>query len=162
MFNVKELAERIGLTEWQTRKLIYACRPLLNGEQGWLGYGQNGELQISSQALAILERAKDLRLAGKPRKEIGKLLAAELGKPLSDETGKPRQESASRPANPDYRDELIKEMRSRIESLERDKSYLQAKLDEALGKIPALPSAPKHEGSQLSRWRALRYALLGR
>lgn len=157
--NVKDVANRLGYTEWQARKLIYACRPLLADGQGWLGYGTNGELQINPQALPILERAKELRLAGIPRKEVVKCLASELGKPMPDRHDQPWQGSASTPASPDLRDELIKELRDRISSLERDKAFLQAKLDEALSRIPALPppAAPR-----LSRWQALKIALLGR
>lgn len=152
--NVKDVANRLGYTEWQARKLIYACRPLLVGEQGWLSYGTNGELQINPQALPILERAKELRLAGIPRKEIVKRLASELVKSVPDRESQPQQELAS----PDPRDELIRELRERISSLERDKAYLQAKLYEVLARIPALPpAAPK-----LSRWQALKLALLGR
>jgi len=42
--------------------------------------------------------------------------------------------------------------------LERDKAYLQAKLDEALAKLPALPPS---RSTNLTRWQALKIALLG-
>lgn len=195
MFNVKELAKRLGLTEWQTRKLVYACRPLLEGQQGWLGYGQNGELLIGTGALALLERAKELKLAGTPGKALAARLAEELGKPLPEADGKGRQTPASPAATPnpnstsnptarDPRDELIEELRARIQDLKQREEDLQAERDRLLKIIenqaeqlralmpgPGTGSGPEPKASpaqgtgagiRIGRWRALRYALLGR
>jgi hypothetical protein len=51
---------------------------------------------------------------------------------------------------------LIKALQEQIAHLREENAWLRAKLDEALSRIPALPPAP------VSRWAALKLALLGR
>jgi hypothetical protein len=53
---------------------------------------------------------------------------------------------------------LIKALQEQIAHLREENAWLRAKLDEALARIPALPPAP----ARLSRWAALKIALLGR
>jgi hypothetical protein len=75
MMTVKEVASRLGLSEWAARRLLYACRPLLKGLQG---YGPHGEWLINPQAIPILERAKELRAAGIRLQELCTRLTQEM------------------------------------------------------------------------------------
>jgi DNA-binding transcriptional MerR regulator len=151
MMSVKDVASRLGLSEWAARRLLYACKPLLDGLQG---YGSHGEWLINPQAIPILERAKELRAAGIRLQELCSRLAQEMapsqnGSPLNGEQVCASREQGDAQA-------LIKALQEQIAHLREENAWLRAKLDEALARIPALPPA------RLSRWQALKLLLLGR
>jgi len=152
VLTVKEVASRLGLSEWAARRLLYACRPLLNELQG---YGSHGEWLINPQAIPILERAKELRAQGIRLQELCPRLAQEMksgqnGSPFGDEQACANREQGDAQA-------LIKALQEQIAHLREENAWLRAKLDEALARIPALP-AP----ARLSRWQALKIVILGR
>jgi hypothetical protein len=125
---------------------------LLNGLQG---YGSHGEWLINPQAIPILERAKELRAAGIRLQELCSRLVQEMapsqnGSPLNGEQACASREQGDAQA-------LIKTLQEQIAHLQEENAWLRAKLDEALARIPALP-AP----ARLSRWQALKVAILGR
>jgi len=129
MLTVEDIAQRLALSPWQTRRIIYAMRPLL---QGLCLSAPGRPLAVNPQAISLLERAKKLHLSGIPLGQLCKHLQTEMGKPSADG----QNTLALEPAK--AWQELIAELRARIESLERDKAYLQKKLDEALAQR-ALP-----------------------
>ena len=151
MMTVREIASRLGLSEWAARRLLYACRPLLNGLQG---YGSHGEWLINPQAIPILERAKELRAQGIRLQELCTRLAQEMGQSRNGSPSVGEQACASREQGDAQA--LIEALQQQIAHLREENAWLRAKLDEALARIPALP-AP----ARLSRWQALKIALLG-
>ncbi len=157
MLSVKEIAARLGLSEWQARRLLYACKPLLNGMQG---YGSHGEWLINPQAIGLLERAKDLRAQGIRLQELCSQLAADLNPSPNGSSSDPLQSSASREQGDEQA--LIHTLKEQIEYLKGENAWLRAKLDETLARIPALPApASAGQGPRLSRWQALKIAILG-
>ena len=55
------LADRLGLSPWQIRRLIYALRPVLGD---LLTSAKGRPLEVSPQAIGILERAVELKASG--------------------------------------------------------------------------------------------------
>lgn len=104
-------------------------------------------------ALAILDRLVQIQ------REAGLSLTAAVEKIKNELTNghnssaQERPQSAEPSADHAMVAKLIAAYEDRIESLERDKAYLQAKLDEALAKLPALPAGDKSE--YRSWWRKL-------
>jgi DNA-binding transcriptional MerR regulator len=122
MMTVKEVASRLGLSEWAARRLLYACRPLLNGLQG---YGSHGEWLINPQAIPILERAKELRVAGIRLQELCSRLAQEMkssqnGSPLNGEQACASREQGDAQA-------LIKALQEQIAHLREENAWLRGK-----------------------------------
>jgi predicted RNase H-like nuclease (RuvC/YqgF family) len=116
-------------------------------------------LLFDDGALAILDRLMQVqRETGLGLTEAVERIKSELAH--SDPgTAEERPKSVHSSADPAVFTKLIAAYEDRIESLERDKAYLQAKLDEALAKLPALPPP---RPINLTRWQALKIALLGR
>lgn len=159
MLSVKDVANRLGLSEWGARRLLYACKPLLDGLQA---HGSHGEWLISPQAIGMLERAKDLRTQGIRLQEICSRLAAEMPDHSNGSVAMQVQTSASQEQG--NVQALTKALEQQVEYLKSENTWLRNKLDETLAKVPALP-APKTEAKdalQVSRLQALRIALLGR
>lgn len=153
MLSVKDIAARLGLSEWGARRLLYACKPLLHGMHG---YGSHGEWLISPQAISLLERARELRAQGIRLQDLCSRLASEMELSTNGSPADPLQARASREQSSEQGD-LIAALREQIELLKSENAWLRAKLDETLSRLPALPPAPK-----LSRWQALKIAILGR
>ena len=154
MLTVGVLSNRLGLSIWQTRRLIYALKPVL---QGLLKSKPGQPLEVSPQAIGILERAAQLRGSGIPLSGLAAIVQDELGENGNEHgDGQPKlQTLALEHANPPQG--LISELRARItdlqtqiEELRRDKLYLQEQLARALEQLEdlqrrALPPA--------RRWR---------
>jgi len=76
MLTVDLLANRLGLSPWQTRRLIYALRPVLGG---LLKSAKGRPLEVSPQAIGILERAVELKASGIPLGRLAEVVQSELG-----------------------------------------------------------------------------------
>lgn len=152
MLELKDIENRFGLSEHQARRFVRALAPVLRDH---LRRGRDNRLLLDDGALAILDRAVSLWRDGVPLRDLCQTVMREIGdsapyrhdghaqnitQPLSDRC----------PACA-ARDELIRELKA-------DKERLLKLLEELQARIPALPPA----ASKLSRWQALRLALLGR
>jgi len=76
MLTIGDLSSRLGLSEWQTRRLIYALRPVL---RGLLVSARGRPLEVSPQAIGILERAAQLKASGIPLGRLAEVMQSELG-----------------------------------------------------------------------------------
>ncbi|HED03811.1 MAG TPA: hypothetical protein ENI60_03470 [Candidatus Fraserbacteria bacterium] len=111
---------------------------------------QNAKL-LTDEGLALFDRLTQLEREGITTATAVKIITEE--RPQADKaTGKLSESDGSA-------ERIIQLLEDRITGLKRDKLYLQAKLDEALAKVPALTAGGGH---QPSRWQALRLAILGR
>jgi len=162
MVTVQDLSKRFGLHPKSVRERLAALGPLVSPH---MTRGRNNAILLTDAGLALFDRLIQLEREGYPTATAVQLMRDEL--PEAGQTGgQPEDNGAShRPPSPSCEhDELIRELRARIESLEQDKAYLKAKLDELLTRIPELPPGPPPAGQirNVSRWQALKYALLGR
>jgi len=151
MLTVGDLSSRLGLSEWQTRRLIYALRPVL---QGLLVSARGRPLEISPQAIGILERAAQLKASGIPLGRLAEVVQSELGG-----NGKERsngdfeaQTLALEPAN--HLQALLEAKDALIEELRRDRDHWRDMVLELQKQVEelqrfALP-APRRP-----RWRRL-------
>jgi hypothetical protein len=145
-----ELKDLLGLESVdQVRRRLAPLRPWFDA---YVERGADNQIIVNDSGIQILQRYIALEQQGKTLGQAALEIKRELSEVLS---AQPHQTSAEPPhSDIDHKrcDELIRELRERVESLERDKIYLQAKLDEALLKMPALPS-PDQEGK--SWWARL-------
>lgn len=142
------------------RRRLDALEPLIGAH---IHRGQNNALLFDDGALAILDRlAQVQREAGLGLTDAVEKIKSEFANGHNS-SAQERPQSAEPSADHAIIAKLIGAYEDRIESLERDKAYLQAKLDEALAKLPALPppSASGQDAPRLSRWQALKLVLLG-
>jgi DNA-binding transcriptional MerR regulator len=156
MLTIENLTARYGISDRALRRRLDALGPLIAPH---IHRGQNNALLFDDGALAILDRLMQVqRETGLGLTEAVERIKSELAH--SDPgTAEERPKSVHSSADPAVFTKLIAAYEDRIESLERDKAYLQAKLDEALAKLPALPPP---RPINLTRWQALKIALLGR
>lgn len=164
MLTLENLTKRYGLSDRALRRRLDALGTVIEPN---IRRGPNNALLFQDGALALLDRLAQLQreaglgladAAAQVREEVSNGRAAPAGE---------RPKSAGPGAEPGPNPELQKLLESyeaRIEEQARMISYLQAKLDEALSRIPALPeptSQPAGHVRNVSRWQALKYALLG-
>jgi len=76
MLTVGDLSSRLGLSEWQTRRIIYALRPVLGD---LLTSAKGRPLEVNPQAIGILERAAQLKASGIPLGKLAEVVQSELG-----------------------------------------------------------------------------------
>ena len=76
MLTLDVLSKRLAFSEWQTRRLVYALRPLL---QGSLASKPGQALQIPSSAIGLFERAAQLKSEGIALGSLAQALQEEMG-----------------------------------------------------------------------------------
>lgn len=120
MLNVEMLSNRLGLSPWQTRRLIYALRPVL---QGMVVSANGRPLEVSPQAIGILERAVQLKARGIPLSRLAKVLQEELQGPGNNEENKenPGAGLAQDPTN--LLQALLASKEALVEELRRERDY---------------------------------------
>jgi DNA-binding transcriptional MerR regulator len=120
MLTIDVLADRLGLSPWQTRRLIYALRPVLGD---LLKSTKGRPLGISPQAIGILERAAALKASGVPLKGLAEIVQSELsGNGKERDNEQPRvQTTALEPAN--HLQSLLEAKDALIEELRRDRDH---------------------------------------
>ena len=149
MLTLEDLTRRYGISDRALRRRLDALEPLVSAH---IHRGQNNALLFDDGALAILDRlAQVQREAGLGLTDAVKKIKSEFTNGHNS-SAQGRPQSAEPNADHTVIAKLIAAYEDRIESLERDKAYLQAKLDEALAKLPALP-APSEP--RRSWWRRL-------
>lgn len=158
MLIMENLTIRYGISDRALRRRLDALEPLIGVH---IRRGPNNSLLFDDGAVAILDRlAQVQREAGLGLTDAVEKIKSELTNGHNGNAdGRPQ--SAEPNADHTVVAKLITAYEDRIESLERDKTYLQAKLDEALSKLPALP-APTSDKSKLNRWQAFKVTIFGR
>ena len=155
MLTVGDLSSRLGLSEWQTRRLIYALRPVL---QGLLVSAKGRPLEVSPQAIGILERAAQLKASGVPLSRLAEVVQSELGGNGKERSNGDSEEQtlALEPAN--HLQTLLEAKDGLIEELRRDRDHwrdmaikLQSQVEE-LQRL-ALPAPRRAWWRRLVPWR---------
>lgn len=146
MYDLKTLSGLLNLSEKQVRQRLTVLRPLLDGH---VTVGRYGKILATDQALALFRRLGELEAMGLTLQAAVERMARELQKPHTN--GDP-QPSPVGQASAD----LIEELRARIKHLEDENLWLRRQIEELQARLPALPPA------QISRWQALKIAILGR
>ena len=156
MLTIDVLSDRMGLSAWQTRRIIYALKPILHG----LYRSVPGQpLTVDSNALGILDRAKELRDKGVPLNGLAEVMQEELHSASNGNSEAQNGLQVSKQELANQSQELVNELRervkdlqTRIEELKADKSSLANQVKEL--QTLALPS--NSEGrKQLTRWQHL-------
>ena len=156
MLTIDVLSKRLALTEWQTRRMVYALRPLL---QGLLASKPGQALQIPSSTIGLFERAAQLKREGIALGSLAQALQEEIGPNASEAPSlqdkanvqAPPLESATPLADEPWRvaiaakDEMIADQRQEI-------AFLRAQV-ERLTPL-ALPGPRRGIFAWLSRSRA--------
>ena len=138
MLTIGDLSSRLGLSEWQTRRLIYALRPVL---QGLLVSAKGRPLEVSPQAIGILERAAQLKASGVPLGGLAEVVQSELGGNGKERSNGDSEEQtlALEPAN--HLQALLEAKDTLIEELRRDRDHwrdLALKLQEQVEELQRL------------------------
>lgn len=145
MYGIADLERMTGLTENQLRDRLSLLSTIIGDD---LQRGSRGKILVGDRALAALRRMIELEREGLSPKVAQSRIMAELAQPH------PNGESTMG----DLWRRLLEEKDARIADLQAERDRLLRLLEELQARIPVLPpAAPK-----LSRWQALRLALLGR
>ena len=150
MLGVQAISERFGLTPKQVRDRLTALAPVLDG---CLITGKQNAKLVTDEGLALFDRLIQLEREGITTATAVRIIAEE--RPQADKAPVKLSESDG------STERIIRLLEDRIAGMERDKLYLQAKLDEVLSKVPALTAGPDCGGLRIGWLRALRIALLG-
>jgi len=167
MMGIADLRERFGLSDKAVRRRLDALSPVI---APFVSRGENNAILLSDAGVAIFDRLIQVERETKR----GLRAAAEL---VISEVQNGREPEGKAGANADKpaanRDEVIELLRAQVEDLRRERDRLLAMLEAKEEQIRALmpgPSASPSSGSGgggvprpgFSRWRAFKYALLGR
>lgn len=144
MLEVRQLADRLGLSEHQTRRLLRSLDGVLRGH---LKRGRDNRILVDDGAIAILDRAVALWRGGIPLRDLGQTIAGEMeeGAPHAGDGPAPNPE---RPAS--NRCPTCEAYRKQIEHLEGEVRWLRSRLEELQAR--ALPPAGSRPWSW---WRRL-------
>jgi len=123
MLEIRQIADRLGLTEHQVRRLLRALDTLL---QGSIRRGRDNRILLPDSAVAILDRAVALWRGGIPLKDLRQALAEEL-QDQRDEGGKQPSGLALEQAKP-MRDPC-EGYRAMIAHLEEEVRWLRSQLE---------------------------------
>ena len=155
MYTVNALSSRFGLSTSSVRERLSSLNGLVDP---YTKRGRNNAIMLTDGGMAIFDRMIQLERDGNTTITAIEIIKNER---LNNEKTLPQPNGNHNLSENSW--ELVEELRARVDEQVKMISYLQGKLDETLAKVPALP-APKTESSQppLSRWAALRIAVLGR
>lgn len=147
MYDLKTLSGLLNLSEKQIRQRLTVLRPLLNGH---VTVGRYGKILATDQALTFLRRLSELEATGLTIQAAVERMTGEASP--SHSHGDPRASPVGQASA-----DLIEELRARIKHLEDENLWLRRQIEDLQARIPALPPA----APRLSRWQALRIAILG-
>lgn len=157
MLTVEMLSSKLGLSPWQVRRLIYTLRPVLDG---LMVSAKGRPLEISPQAIGILERAMQLRASGVPLNNLAKVLQKELHGTALDSSGKGNEGQGLAQDQAKLVQEVLEAKDALIEELKKERDYwrdLALRLQNQVEELHhlALPAPKKRE--QAWPWRFLRW-----
>jgi hypothetical protein len=137
MLNVQLLSERYNLTPKQVRDRLTALSPIIDR---YIVSGKQNAKLLTDEGLAIFDRLIQLEREG-----IAMTTAVEL---ISKDGFSQPSDTVNRVGTDGLTAEYIAELKERIASLERDKTYLQEQLARALAQVEelqrrALPPPPR-------------------
>lgn len=153
MYTVKDLAQRFALHPKRVRERLAALGPVI--EPHIIEGKQNAKL-LTDAGMAIFDRLRQLE-------QEGYTVQAAVQK-LKEELSDQRKTTGHRESNgsPDAKDELIKALKDQVEDLRAERDRLLAIIENQTEQIRALMPGVEEREPRLSRWEALKIALLGR
>jgi hypothetical protein len=124
MLEIKQIAGRLGLSEHQTRRILRALDPLL---QGFIRRGRDNRILLDSGAVAILDRAVALWRDGIPLQSLYQAIANELNNAPSNG----QEEAAGLARNPKQpAQDPCESYRMMVAHLEEEVRWLRSQLEE--------------------------------
>jgi len=162
---IADLRQRFSLSDKAVRRRLDALAPVI---APFVSRGENNAILLSDAGVAIFDRLIQVeRETKRGLRAAAEVVISEVrnGREPEDKPGTNADNLSVR------RDEVIELLRAQVEDLRRERDRLLAMLEAKEEQIKALmpgPSAPPSSGEGgiphpgLSRWRALKYALLGR
>ncbi len=129
MWTIKDLIERFGLTEKQVRSRLTALDPLLDGH---CKTGKQNAILLDDDGFKIFERLTQIEQQGITTKDAVEQIAAELGKP-QENRGNHRGQAGADTGQAEggrWAELAIATLQERVNSLERDKAYLQRQVEQ--------------------------------
>jgi hypothetical protein len=154
MYDLHDLKRLTGLTENQLRDRLGLLTPIMGDD---LHRGARGKILVGDRMLAALRRMVELEREGlSPKVAQGEVLK---------ELGGSHPDGDSGAADPwrrwlEEKDARIADLQAQVARLSEESRWLRSQLEAALARIPQLPPADRVRN--VSRWQALKYALLGR
>jgi len=139
MLEIKQVAERLGLSEHQTRRVLRALDTVL---RGFVKRGRDNRILLDDRAIAILDRAVALWRSGIPLRDLHQAVADELN---NTDSNRGERDSGLAPNRANPAQDLCESHRLMISHLEEEVRWLRAQLEELQQR--ALPPT----GSR--RWR---------
>lgn len=129
MWTIKDLTERFSLTEKQVRTRLTALDPLLSSH---CKTGKQNAILLDDDGFKLFERLIHIEKQGITTKDAVKQMADELGKPYENgQSSQGQTQAGNGQAEVKQWAELaIATLQERINSLERDKAYLQRQVEE--------------------------------
>lgn len=135
MLEVRQLADRLGLSEHQTRRLLRSLDGVL---QGHVRRGRDNRILVDHSAIALLDRAVSLWREGIPLRNLSETIANELQNRSSHvENGKVLK--PEQPMQNHHQCPTCNAYRQQIEHLEGEIRWLRDQLEELQAR--ALPPA---------------------
>jgi hypothetical protein len=161
MMTLSDVAARYSLTEKQARRRWEALSPLL---AQFAQRGPHNTIMLSPQALAVFDRLTDLLKSGLSLPSAAGQLREEMRG-----SGQTQTDLAGSKGSPAPHDDLLPILKEQLTAKDHLIEQLLAQLrdrDEQLRALMPGPVANGKSGSSsrpsLTRWNALRFALLGR
>jgi len=163
MLTLKDLSKRFGWSDKQTRRYWEAVSPLLSE---FTQRGPHNTILLSPQALAVFDRLQDLLRQGLSLPAAAEKLREELSISGPSQGELSGNGGEARPPSDPW-EELVAMLKDQLREKDKQIAELLAQLRERDEQIRALMPGPQMDskgpgGDHLSRWRALKYALLGR
>ena len=155
MMTVSDIRGRLGLdTDMQVYRRFRILRPWIDQ---FVVRGKDNAILLKEGGFKALEVLQERVKAGQTLQQAAHEVVGQISEKPED---KPYQTHDN--GEHSRCDQLISELRSRVDEQAKMIAYLQAKLDETLGKLPALPAPnPEQNGHMASRWERLKQFIQG-
>ena len=162
MLTIQDISKRFGLSEKSVRRRLDSLGTVISQH---LVTGRQNAILFPDAAISIFDRLIQLEAQDKlsPGAALEKLNneLANGGNPVSEQRGN------GGPTTPGASPDLVAVLSGQIQDLRSERDRLLAIVENQGDQIKALmpgPSEPRPNGREngFTRWRALRYAMLGR
>jgi len=163
MYTVKDLAERFGLHPKRVRERLAVLSPLIDP---YLVEGKQNAKLLTDGGLAIFDRLIQLEREGLTVQAAVQKLQNELSHGQKTPDQRASLEPASNGNND--KDELIAVLKEELQYLRQERDRLLGIIENQSEQLRALLPGPKPQNGQdgpakkLTRWQALKIAILGR
>lgn len=168
MLTINDLADRLGLSVPQTRRLLRSVDSVV---QSGVSRGRSNQIRISTDVVGILDRARSLWIdSGLTLDDLPDALSAELNSDNPASDGASRLSSSHEGDLPEGWRRYVEHLEAELTKRDRERDRLLAMLEGRDEQIRALMPgrsedhvpAPEGGNGRMGRLQALRYAVFGR